>query len=151
MGCAGACLLLVVAMLAWGYITTRRIQSYSATVTAEKVKQDLAPIPIYPGAQFNRTMTGATVGAMRAIPGINRLFKGGGCFDTTDSPQKVLDWYSRALPKLGYTQTTTSTLPGGAQQVQYTNGLENVVLQPQIQGGKTILSIQRVGKAGSPG
>jgi hypothetical protein len=153
-GCGGCALLVIVAMVVMGMGAANFVRSAArdiGPVDAKSVQQNLGEVPLYPGSTLNVAATQGILTTFRLIeraagkqPGA--IFRAVALMETTDTPDKVLEYYDRELQGAGWKQAQARG--GGSsqgRQAAYQKGNEMVMVQVQQQQGKTMITLMRGG------
>lgn len=138
-GC-GLLFLLVVGgcVAALGIMGNRIQQEMKKPINKQEVLAALKDAPIYPNAQFHEQ---ATKGGRAGLSLMSRFLPAEStavaAFVTADDDDKVLSWYEKKLPTLGYQPATQggnvnfNAGAAGAKQRQYKKGQDMLMVQVQ--------------------
>jgi predicted ATP-binding protein involved in virulence len=107
----------------------RAAQEMKKPLNQKEVLAKLGDIPIYQPSTFNESMTkGARFGSS-LFPG---SMMSAAAFDTSDSPNQIVDWYEQQLSAKGYKRMPEQpNLNSKLKQVQFQKQSESIIVQVQ--------------------
>lgn len=143
-GCGGC---LIIALVAMVIMVNRVKDTFNQPVSEAQIRQELGPeVPIYPGSRFDEMGTKVGRGTLNVMGmgGEKGMFRGMGAYRTSDTPQKVFDWYDKQLKADGWEPSSQGTT---AQQRMYKKGNDVLLVQAQDQPGGTLIMLMRGGPA----
>jgi hypothetical protein len=136
-GCGGCLVIILIGAVGLG-IAVRNVAKNIKVgpVTPAAVEQQLAPVPVYPGAVLEPN---ATRGILTTYAGIEQfamrrpqgsVFKGAGTFMSPDPPEKIWNYYDKQMAAGGWQR---ATMPGPKIQRQdwYQKGDDAAMIQVQ--------------------
>lgn len=153
-GCGGCAMLAIigtVVAVALGVSTFKSTMQDVGAVSESSVRQSLGTdLPAYPNAQLDLDSTKVLVATFRMAEKVTgkprgSIFQGAALYRSSDSAQKVMDFYDKTLEKEGW--RSRSTRDTGIQQHQYqkANGVAIIQAQKDPASGGTQISVMRGG------
>jgi len=124
-----------------GYFVNQFMIAANKPLDKDAALKAMGDAPIYPGAQLNETMTKTQrviahgFGRMTPADRLEAV-----AYSTVDSPEQVLAWYEKTMPKKGFEESASgdySKFGRGTLQKQYRKGNDLVLVQAQQQTRET--------------
>jgi hypothetical protein len=135
LGCGTAALIAFGGIVTIGLMTQRAVQEFNKPINSKETIAKLGDIPIYQPSTFDEMGTkGSRLGT--AFLPKEMLFTA--AFDTSDPPDKVLDWYEHQFSNKGYRATSRQIIFKVLTQVDFQKDrTERITLQVQETGTKS--------------
>ena len=110
-----------------GVIGQRAAQEIKKPVTQKDVMADLGDIPLYQPSTFDETMTKGVRFGSSFFPG---KMVTAAAFDTSDEPDKIIDWYQQQLSERGYQKLQSQpTFNSKITQANFRKDSESILVQ----------------------